>query len=240
VGAIWRRRGARLLQPLHRLVRAWSNGSGVANANWYNARTGVSGSTNQNWNAYSRWGSSTFSGPNQTVNTQSRSNAQGSVGSFQSSSGAEGAGYNNKVTGNRGGAVKTSNGDVYAGRDGNVYQHTDNGWSKWNDGGWQPVNPPKSSSNSTPPGASNRQQSQPPANSARTGTANSANRPQSGSSASRSGNVDSSSWNQLQHDQMGRQFGQGQFGQGRSAENRFEGGRSEGRFSGGGGGRFRR
>jgi hypothetical protein len=120
----------------------WGNGSGSANASYYNARSGVSGSTNQNWNQYSRWGSSTFSGPNQTVHTQSRSNAQGSTGSFRSSTGAEGAGYHNRATGGSGGVVKGAGGDVYAGRDGNVYRHTDNGWQSWNNGGWNPVQRP--------------------------------------------------------------------------------------------------
>jgi hypothetical protein len=124
---------------------SWSNGSGTANANYYNPRTGVSGSTSQNANAYSRWGSSTFAGPNQTVHTESGSNANGSAGGFSSSSGAQGAGYRT-ATGNSGGAVKTQNGDVYAGHDGNVYQHGSDGWSKYSDGGWQPVTPPANAS----------------------------------------------------------------------------------------------
>ena len=37
---------------------------------------GVSGSTNQNANPYGRWGSSTFTGPNQTVNTTERQQRQ--------------------------------------------------------------------------------------------------------------------------------------------------------------------
>lgn len=131
---------------------AWGTSGGSAHASYYNARMGISGSTDQNWNAYSRWGSSTFTGPNQTVNTQSRSNEQGSASSYRSSTGAEGAGYHNAVTGNSGGAVKTQSGDVYAGHDGNVYQHGSNGWSKWENGGWQPVTPP------TPPNEQNRRQ----------------------------------------------------------------------------------
>ena len=59
---------------------SWSNGSGSANASYYNPRTGVTGTTNQNANPYERWGSSTFSGPNQTVNTASGSNSRGSAG----------------------------------------------------------------------------------------------------------------------------------------------------------------
>ena len=130
---------------------SWGGGSGSANASYYNARTGISGSTNQNWNPYQRTGSSTFGGPDQTVNTKSGTNAQGSAGGFKSSTGAEGAGYSG-ANGNKGGAVKTQSGDVYAGYDGNVYQHTSDGWSKWSDGGWQPVTPPT-------PSNSNRLQS---------------------------------------------------------------------------------
>ena len=77
-----------------------------------------------------------LTGPNRTVQTRSASNAQGSAGGFRSSTGAEGAGYAG-VNGNRGGAVRTANGDVYAGRDGNAYQHTSGSWSKWENGGWQ-------------------------------------------------------------------------------------------------------
>ena len=80
------------------------------------------------------------------MNTASGSNANGAAGGFSSSSGAAGAGYHNRATGNSGGAVRTSGGDVYAGRDGNVYRHTDSGWSKWDNGGWNPVNPPSRSS----------------------------------------------------------------------------------------------
>ena len=128
---------------------SWGNGYGTANASGYNANTGRSASTNQNWNPYGRWGSSTFSGPNQTVNTQSRGNANGAAGSFNSSTGAQGAGYHNRATGNSGGVVKTANGDVYAGRDGNVYKHTDSGWQKYTGGAWNPVQKPASPTNRT-------------------------------------------------------------------------------------------
>jgi hypothetical protein len=126
----------------------WGGGSGTANAGFYNPRYGVSGTTNQNVDPYGRWGSSTVSGPNKTVSTQSRSNAQGTAGSFSSSTGAQGAGYHNRATGNSGAVVQGANGDVYAGRDGNVYQHTDSGWSKWNNGGWTSVQPPPRGGNS--------------------------------------------------------------------------------------------
>ena len=121
----------------------WGAGGGTAEGNWYNPRTNVAGSTTQSWNPYSRWGSSTLSGPGQTIDTASGSDARGSVGGFSSSSGAEGAGARG-AAGNQGGVVRGSGGNVYAGADGNAYRHTDDGgWSKWNDGSWQPVNPPQ-------------------------------------------------------------------------------------------------
>ena len=81
------------------------------------------------------------------MNTAERQQCAGSAGGFQSSTGAAGAGYTG-VNGNSGGAVKTQNGDVYAGHDGNAYQHTSDGWSKWSNGGWQPVNPPTNTTSS--------------------------------------------------------------------------------------------
>ena len=120
---------------------AWGPDGGTANASWYNARTGVSGTTNQNANAYGRWGSSTLSGPNQTVHTQSASNAYGSAASFSSTSGAKGAAVSG-ADGNTAGAVKTSSGNVYAGADGNVYKKTDDGWEKYDNGSWNQVQKP--------------------------------------------------------------------------------------------------
>lgn len=120
---------------------SWGTNSGTANASWYNARTGITGSTNQNYNQYGNWGSSTFSGANQTVNTQHQTNSQGSAGSFKSSTGAEGAGVKG-ANGNSAGVAKSASGNVYAGANGNVYKHTSDGWSQWNDGSWNPVTPP--------------------------------------------------------------------------------------------------
>jgi len=125
-----------------------NSGNCSGNASWYNANTDRSGSTQQNSNAYGRWGSSTISGPNQTVHTQSQSNAQGSAGSFNSSSGAKGAGVSG-AGGNSAGAVKTAGGDVYAGADGNVYKKTDSGWQKYDNGSWNSVQPPANSKAAT-------------------------------------------------------------------------------------------
>jgi hypothetical protein len=84
------------------------------------------------------------------VNTRSGSNANGRAGGFSSSTGAAGAGFHNNVTGNSGGAVRTQNGDVYAGHDGNVYKHTDSGWSKYNNGSWNSVQPPTRNTSNRP------------------------------------------------------------------------------------------
>jgi hypothetical protein len=234
---------------------SWNANGGSAQGSYYNPHTGVSGATNQSWNAYSRWGSSTLTGPNQTVHTQSGSNAQGSAGSFSSSSGAQGAGYRG-AGGNSGGAVKTQNGDVYAGHDGNAYQHTSDGWSKWGNGGWQPVTPPttgtasnaastnrSSATASAGTPAASRQQTPQTSSTANSpgGTQNRTQSPQaqqrSSTSQSQRGSrqaMDSSSYQQLEQDRQARSAG---------AQQRFGGfgggGSTGGRFGGGGGG-FRR
>jgi hypothetical protein len=205
---------------------SWSNGSGSANASYYNARTGVSGATSQNANPYERWGSSTFTGPSQTVNTQSASNARGSAGAFQSSTGAQGAGYRG-VNGNSGGAVRTQNGDVYAGHDGNAYQHTSSGWSQWSNGGWQPVNPPSSTGTrqqaTTTPAST---QTRSPTMQSQGATAN--QMPRQGRQS-----MDGASFQQLEQDRQARTAGSQRF-------NSFGGFSGGGRFGGGGGGHFRR
>ena len=150
--------GAGAFSAYNPTTGSYAHGSAVygpdgaaGNASWYNARTGVSGSTQQNANAYSRWGSSTISGPNQTVHTQSQSDARGSAGSFSSSTGAEGAGARG-AGGNSVGAVKTASGNVYAGADGNVYKKTDSGWQKYDNGSWNSVQKPAPQSGARPTG----------------------------------------------------------------------------------------
>jgi hypothetical protein len=129
----------------------WGPNGGYAQGSFSNPTTGRYGSTSQSWSPYGRYGSSTVTGPNQTVNTQSRSNANGAAGGFTSTSGAQGAGVHNNYNGNNTGAVKTANGDVYAGHNGNVYQQTDSGWSKYNNqtNSFQPVQQPTRSNANT-------------------------------------------------------------------------------------------
>jgi hypothetical protein len=206
----------------------WGPDGASGNASWYNANTGRTGSTQQNSDAYGRWGSSTVSGPNQTVHTQSASNAYGSAGSFSSSSGAKGAAVSG-AGGNNAGAVKTSGGDVYAGADGNVYKKTDSGWEKYDNGSWNSVNKPTTQ---------NAQSAQ----SARSASTTEARPTGMQSTAGSSGRFEGFNSQQLDQDRGARQYGNTQ-------SQRFEsmrgGGGFEGRAGGGGvagrgGGGFRR
>jgi hypothetical protein len=214
---------------------SWGTEGGSANASWYNARTGVSGTTNQNANAYGRWGSSTISGPSQTVNTRSQTTAQGSAGAFSSTTGAEGAGVHG-AGGNNAGVVKGPGGNVYAGADGNVYQHTSSGWEKYDDGSWNPVTKPTNPNT----GASNPGASSPGASSPGAGNPNAGGRSgasgQSGSPAARQSWQNSGQGQQLNQDRSARTEGAQRFGQ--FSQSR-EGGFSGGRFAGGGFGGFR-
>ena len=161
----------------------WGNGSASAHGYAYNPSTGVAGSTTQNANAYGRWGSSTVSGKNGTVNTASASNARGTAGAFNASNGAQGAAVHTN-NGHNAAAVQTKNGNVYAGADGNAYKHTSSGWSKYSNGSWQQAQKPTTQSAQ----ANHPNYTQP---------SGGYQRPTSSSN----------SWSQLNRDQTARQYG---------------------------------
>jgi len=71
----------------------------------YNPYTGAYGATHQGSNSYSNWGSSTASKDGTTVDTQHYSDANGTVGTAES-----------------------SNGNKYAAANGNTYKNTGSGW----------------------------------------------------------------------------------------------------------------
>jgi Protein of unknown function (DUF3300) len=71
----------------------------------YNPYTGAYGATHQGSNSYSNWGSSTASKDGTTVDTQHYSDANGTVGT-----------------------AETSNGNKYATANGNAYKNTGSGW----------------------------------------------------------------------------------------------------------------
>ena len=99
----------------------------------YNPSTGAYGATHQGSNAYSNWGSSAVSKNGQTAYTQHYSNAQGSVGTMQTSNGGKAAAsstaYGNSLAG------KTANGNEYAAHNGNAYKTTGSGWQSVNKSG---------------------------------------------------------------------------------------------------------
>jgi hypothetical protein len=71
----------------------------------YNPNTGAYGATHQGSNAYSNWGSSTYSKNGQTADTQHYSGVNGSAAT-----------------------AETSNGNRYATANGNAYKNTGSGW----------------------------------------------------------------------------------------------------------------
>lgn len=85
-------------------------------------------------NGYQSWGQTAVSQDGKWAQTGHVSGAAGSAGYAQTSSGKEAAGVH---TAGGSTAVKTSGGDVYAGRDGNVYKKSDGQWQKYQgNGNW--------------------------------------------------------------------------------------------------------
>ena len=119
----------------------WGPDGGTAGGSFYTPRTGVGGATRQNSSPYAQWGSSVVSSPGGAARTGHATDSRGTVAGFQTTRGAAGVGYSG-AGGQQGGAVRTSGGDVYAGRDGDVYRRTDSGWSKYESGSWSSAKPP--------------------------------------------------------------------------------------------------
>lgn len=110
----------------------------------YNPNTGAYGATHQGSNAYSSWGSSAVTKNGESAYTQHYSNAQGSVGTMQTSSGGRAAAsstpYGNTAIG------QTASGNEYAAHNGTAYKNTGSGWEKNSGSGWSSVNKPTGSS----------------------------------------------------------------------------------------------
>jgi hypothetical protein len=127
----------------------------------YNPRTGTFAQTRQGSNVYGSWGQTGVQRGDQWASTSRvTNNATGATARRTTTSSGATAVTRNGVF-NNSGAVRTANGDVYAGRDGNVYKKNDGGgWSKYNhdSGGWNTVQPT----------AEQRQQAQQHAETART------------------------------------------------------------------------
>ncbi len=208
---------------------SWNAYGGTATASAYNAQTGRSMTTTQNADMYQRWGSSTITTPTQTINTQSASGAYGSAGAFQSSTGAQGAGVN--TARGQTGAVQTSSGDVYAGRDGNVYRHTDSGWQSYDNGSWQTVQKPTNPNTAQQP-APNAASSRPATTAApatrptpEAATTRPTQAPRTGTAPASRPTLSQSNFQQLEQDRMARFQGRAPAARGAPAQ----GGRFEGR-----------
>jgi hypothetical protein len=86
-------------------------------------------------NGYQSWGHSAVTRGDEWAASGHVSGAAGSAGWVDTSTGRSAVGAQGAGGGT---AVKTSSGDVYAGKDGNVYRKPEDGdWQHWNGGGWQ-------------------------------------------------------------------------------------------------------
>jgi hypothetical protein len=100
---------------------AWGPYGARGAASAYNPRTGTVGATRQGSNVYGSWGRTGVArGDNWATTTR----------------------YTSNITGNTTRVTRTSNGDVYAGRDGNVYRKQGDSFQKYGDGGWSNVERP--------------------------------------------------------------------------------------------------
>jgi hypothetical protein len=100
---------------------AWGPYGARGAASAYNPRTGAYGATRQGSNVYGSWGR---------------------TGVVRGDDWATTSRYTNRITGNTTRTVRTSDGDVYAGRDGNVYRKSGDGYQKYGEGGWNDVDRP--------------------------------------------------------------------------------------------------
>ncbi len=120
----------------------------------YNPSTGTWAGQRGGYNAYGSWSQSAVVKGDDWARGGSVSNANGTMGGFQTSGGAAGVGY--KGDEGSGFVVKGKEGDMYAGKDGNVYKRDENGeWSSVGPGG------SVSTSDGTTPGAGAKPSTQP-------------------------------------------------------------------------------
>jgi hypothetical protein len=101
-----------------RAAAAYGPTNSRAAAAAYNPRTGTAGATRQGSGVYGNWGTSAVRSGDQW---------------------AQSAHFTSNRTGNTTGAIRTGQGDVYAGRDGNVYRKQGDSWQKYNNGSWNNV-----------------------------------------------------------------------------------------------------
>jgi hypothetical protein len=98
-------------------------------------------------NGYQSWDRGVVSKGNAWASGGTVSNPRGTTGWVQTSAG--GAAIGRTGPNGAGGLVRTSNGDVYAGKDGNVYRRDNGQWQNNQAGQWKPASTPSFSTNAT-------------------------------------------------------------------------------------------
>jgi hypothetical protein len=83
-------------------------------------------------------GSSTITGSEGSISTETRRNDGRSATSIEGSGGGQGISVSGEGPG-RTTIGKSGSDDLYAGHDGNIYKKTDDGWQHYEDGNWTPA-----------------------------------------------------------------------------------------------------
>ena len=122
---------------------AWDYNTGIYQGRSYNPRNDIGTSTRQEFqyhgnNEYESWGESKVQRGDDWIKSERYSNQDGSRYRFESSKGGEGGRI--VTDGGAKTAIRTGDGDLYAGKNGNVFRKTSDGsWEKRGDGSWNPV-----------------------------------------------------------------------------------------------------
>ena len=102
----------------------------------YNPRTGTYAQGRSGSNVYGSWGGGTVQRGDQWAQTARVTNNRTGTTTRATRTDSGAAAVTRRGPGADGGAVRTSGGDVYAGRDGNVYRKQDGQWQKHENGAW--------------------------------------------------------------------------------------------------------
>jgi hypothetical protein len=109
----------------------------------YNPRTGAYGQTRQGSNVYGSWGTTSVQRGDQWATTSRVTNRATGTTTRVTRGSEGGAAMTRRGPGADSGAIRTSGGDVYAGRDGNVYRNQGGSWQKYENGNWGNVETPQ-------------------------------------------------------------------------------------------------
>jgi hypothetical protein len=123
-----------------RRAGAWGPYQGAMGTSFYNARTGTWGAGYRYANPYQGWGQGVVRRGDQWARGGYYYDERGAIGGIRTSDGgkliAAGDGDNRGMIG------RTSDGDLYVGKDGNVYRRDESGkWQQRGDGGWDNIDP---------------------------------------------------------------------------------------------------